>query len=276
MATFLSAIVSIVGYGYFVAMFIAYYAFAFPPEFLPALPSGLAAYLYPYTMFDAAGGAASSTAAGVAIDGALMLAFGVAHSLFARTSVKRAMRIPVEYERSFYVLQSSALLHVQMAYWVDFGGGEGTLWRFAPGSGAATAACAGAAAGFLFCLTATLALDHFRLVGLSQGFGVDLNKTFGLAPKADGGDANGVVARWHYGIVAHPIMSGMMLLCVSTPVMTLPRLLFGAGNILYMYVAVTRYEEPQLEREMGAGYSRYLASVPRFCPLFPAAKAKQQ
>ena len=125
---------------------------------------------------------------------------------------------------------------------------------------------AGAAVGFLWCLTATFALDHFRLVGLSQGWGVDLNAKAGLAPKSASGGGDSVVARWHYGVMAHPIMAGMMLLCVSAPVMTLPRALFGAGNIAYMYVAVTRYEEPQLEREMGAPYSKYLSSTPRFCP----------
>lgn len=124
--------------------------------------------------------------------------------------------------------------------------------------------------GFVFLLTATFALDHFELCGLTQAFGIDFNGKLGLAA----GEGNSVVARAHYALVAHPIMTGMMIGCWATPTMTSPRLLFACMNTMYMVVAVKQLEEPQLDELIGPAYGDYLATVPSFCPLFPPARAK--
>ncbi len=116
-------------------------------------------------------------------------------------------------------------------------------------------------------VTATFALDHFELNGLSQAFGIDLNAKLGLAAAAS--TKGGVVARAHYSIVAHPIMTGMLIACWSTPVMTAPRLLFAIVNTVYIVIAVKAFEEPQLDKTIGPAYGEYLATVPSFCPFSP-------
>ena len=67
-------------------------------------------------------------------------------------------------------------------------------------------------------------------------------------------------------------MTGLMIGCWATPVMTSPRLLFAVINTLYMVYATKKYEEPRMEEMLGDGYTNYLKSVPSFCPFAPTAK----
>ena len=48
--------------------------------------------------------------------------------------------------------------------------------------------------GFAFMLSATFAVDHFHLFGLTQASGVDINAKVGLAPRLD-----------QYGVSLHPL-----------------------------------------------------------------------
>jgi methanethiol S-methyltransferase len=259
-----AAAFSVVSYLYFFAYFCAYWAFLLPPAVLEAyLPAALAAAV-PYNMEGSA-----SSADGLLTDLALLAAFALPHSILARTSTKAAHGMPVAWERPFYVFQSTALLHAQMAFWRSFDGP--TLWDLSAHAAASSVIHALFAFGFAFLLSSTFALDHFELAGLSQGFGVDLNAKLGLAAAA--AKEGGVVARAHYSIVAHPIMTGMMIGCWATPVMSAPRLLFAVANTTYMVVAVKCFEEPQLDATIGPAYGEYLSTVPSFCPMFPKARA---
>jgi protein-S-isoprenylcysteine O-methyltransferase Ste14 len=198
------------------------------------------------------------------LDLLLIAAFALPHSILARTSIKEAHGIPTSWERAFFVFQSTVLLHMQMAMWKNFDGP--TLWDFSADTNVSNIIYAFFACGLLFQLTSTFALDHFRLFGLSQAFGVDINAKFGLAPAATKG---GVTVRAHYTIVAHPIMTGMMIGCWATPVMSAPRLLFAVANTAYIVIAVKSLEEPQLDVSLGPAYGEYLTTVPSFCPMFP-------
>jgi protein-S-isoprenylcysteine O-methyltransferase Ste14 len=151
---------------------------------------------------------------------------------------------------------------MQIVLWKNFDGPN--LWDLPADANISNFICSFL---FFFMLTSTFALDHFELFGLSQAFGIDLNAKLGLAVAAS--IKGGVVARAHYSIVAHPIMTGMLIICWSTPVMTAPRLLFAVVNTLYIVVAVKVFEEPQLDRNIGPAYGEYLATVPSFCPFFP-------
>lgn len=200
------------------------------------------------------------------MDLALLAVFTIPHSFFARTSVKKSMNLS-SLERPFYIAQATALLHLQMHFWQNFAGPQ--LWDVRHDGGLTKAILSFYCFGFLWFISSTFAIDHFHLTGLTQGFGMDLNAMFGLSPAAS---ADGIVKRWHYGIVAHPQILGIMIGCWATPVMTAPRLLFAVINTLYMIHAVTKYEEPRLEEMLGVGYTNYLKSVPSFCPFAPAAK----
>ena len=107
------------------------------------------------------------------------------------------------------------------------------------------------------------ALDHFWLFGLSQGYGIDINKKMGLSATED---ADGFVVRWHYSLCAHPIMTGMLLGLWATPYMTPSHFLFSSVLTSWIFLAVKYLEEPQLERMIGERYTEYLREVPRYVP----------
>jgi protein-S-isoprenylcysteine O-methyltransferase Ste14 len=124
----------------------------------------------------------------------------------------------------------------------------------------------------LFLFTATFALDHFTLFGLSQGLGFDINKALGMYPSTKAG----ISTRLHYGIVAHPIMTGFLMVFMGAPYMTRARLLFGVVNGLYAYGATKFIEEPYLIKTIGKPYEMYLSKVPGFCPFTSPARPAQE
>lgn len=241
---------------YSIGVFVAYWAFLVPTAVLDARLSK--ALGIPYNME-----ACAQDPNGLLLDLVLIAAFALPHSILARTSIKEAHGIPTAWERAFFVFQSTVLLHMQMAMWKNFDGP--TLWDFSADTNVSNIIYAFSACGLLFMMTATFALDHFRLGGLSQAFGVDISAKLGLAPAA----TNGVTVRAHYTIVAHPIMTGMMIALWATPFMTAPRLLVAVANTAYIYIAVKAFEEPQLVADIGPAYGEYLTTVPSFCPMFP-------
>ena len=255
----LPALFSVVSYAYFCCIFSLYWAFLVPRDLLPAFASRLV----PWSLSSAPRG--SSDGGALLLDVLLLAAFAAPHSALARAPVKAFLGLPAAMERPFYILQSSALLHLQLAAWRDFGGAH-PLWDARGDAVLCGAIMACFAAGLLFLLTASFALDHFHLLGLSQGLGVDVNAALGFAGKAPAAAAGGLSIRWHYAFVAHPIMTGTLVCLWATPLMTFPRLLFAAVNSLYIFTAVKCCEEPALRAEIGEPYSRYLQVTPSFCP----------
>lgn len=261
-AGIISAVLSLGAYAYFFLYFCAYWAFLVPQDYLKQyLPTAIVD-LIPYKMESAPSGVGLEA---ILTDVALLAAWMIPHSFFARSSVKKSMGLGA-LERPFYIFQATALLHLIMHLWQNFAGPE--LWDVTHNEGLSKAILGFFLFGFLWLLSSTFAIDHFHLTGLTQGFGMDMNKMLGLSPAAG---ADGVVKRAHYSIVAHPIMMGMMIGCWATPVMTAPRLLFAVLNTLYMVYAVKNFEEPRLKEMIGPGYTEYLKTVPSFCPFAPAA-----
>lgn len=74
------------------------------------------------------------------------------------------------------------------------------------------------------------------------------------------------MTRWHYGIVAHPIMTGMLLNLWATPIMTGSRLVCALFFTFYIVVAVLKYEEPSIRDSLGEDYDEYLKKTSRFFP----------
>lgn len=166
-------------------------------------PNNVGSYLGPFTVFEYNVDQDPSdvgTAQGVATNVGLMLIFAFFHSLLARNSIKKVMKIPNTIERSFFVLQAAILVHLQMHFWKGFE--YPLLWSIR--GKAEYVLIALQLVGILFLLTATFALDHFHLFGLAQAYGVDINKFVGLST---GKDAEGELSvRFHYALVAHPLM----------------------------------------------------------------------
>ena len=142
-------------------------------------------------------------------DVALLAAWMIPHSFFARSSVKKSMGLGA-LERPFYIFQvplrlvldtcptnrclwyvqcadpflnqATALLHLIMHLWQNFAGPE--LWDVTHNEGLSKAILGFFLFGFLWLLSSTFAIDHFHLTGLTQGFGMDMNKMLGLSPAA--------------------------------------------------------------------------------------------
>ena len=246
-----TAVAAVAIYGYMFVVFLCFWGFLLPERIFSFAP-----YKFETSTV------APSVAAAVLIDIALLMAFIIPHSTLARTSIKAKMNIPESFERPFFVLQTTIIMHLQMIYYRELPDTE-PIWNVSEDSPFYWVLLVGFAFGFLFLFSATFALDHFWLFGLSQGTGVDLNKMIGLAATDS---ADGFVVRWHYSLCAHPIMTGMFFGLWSTPVMTAGHLIFASVNSAWMLGAIRYLEEPQLKEIIGKPYVEYLESVPTYAP----------
>jgi protein-S-isoprenylcysteine O-methyltransferase Ste14 len=285
-ASKISAAFSMVVYLYFFVGFHLFLAFLLPADVVPESLHGIVRTLDTAPEADSAWDA-------IVCNLLLILAFTLPHTILATDTVKTFHGIPESYERPMYVLQTTAALHALTIFWRGFLGGF-HLWDLR-GTASETYVLYLWTIGYLFLLSATFALDHFHLFGLTQGFGIDFNKAIGLSTNSHpmkedvstgkcpissarttnkiGKTGHGLVVRWHYSLVAHPIMTGMLTCFWATPVMTAPRLLFAVGLTTYILAEVKLMEEPRLKSKMGKAYDQYLKSVPSFCPYYaPPAK----
>jgi len=246
-----------------------YFTFMMPPSLTDHFPDVLVLYsMYrPATV-------AVQIAPAWAVDCLLMALFCLPHSFFATDATKSLMNLPKSFERSFYIMQSAALLHIQMHFWQPFGE-SWVLWNFANDSIAYMVLNVVFASGFFILLFATFCIDHFSLFGLSQAFNTDISAALRISTKS-----TGLTTRGLYSIVAHPIMTGVLLGLWAAPTMTASRLLLASFTTVYLVAAVKLLEEPRMRAQHGQAYSTYLQSVPAFCPFFPvsshnaSAKAK--
>ena len=255
-ASVFTAIISFLVYGYFFGTFMSWFGFLLPHNYLP----DAFANMLPYSMDKAQ--VSPKTVQAILVDFFLLSAFAIPHSILARASVKKAMGLPQALERSFFVLQAAIFMHIYMYCWQDFEP-DFALWKVPSQSSASYLINGLFLFGMVFVLSASFALDHFHLFGLTQGFGFDFNKKLGLTADQQAGE---LVIRWHYSFVAHPIMTGVLITLWATPAMTGPRLLLAIVKTLYILVAVIKFEEPSLEQMIGSKYRDYRLSVPRFIP----------
>lgn len=200
-------------------------------------------------------GGAGPLGPALAVDLALLLAFGLQHSVMARPGFKRAIErwVPRSMERSTYVLVSGLLLLAIFWLWRPI---PAVLWDVA-GTPLGALAWAGYAAGWGLAVWATFALSHFHLFGVSQ-----------VAAYVGGREHPRMALRSTllYRLVRHPMTTGLLLAFWSTPRMTVGHLVFAAGMTAYSLVA-TVLEERDLIRQFGDGYRAYRREVPALIPI---------
>lgn len=200
------------------------------------------------------GPATGPLAEAIAIDAALLALFAVQHSGMARQGFKRWLtrRIPVEAERSTYVLASSAVLCLLFWQWRPLGG---TVWT---SEGIVHDALVGAyLAGWVLLVYVTFLIDHFDLFGLRQSWnawkGREYRPPVFRTPS---------LYRW----VRHPLYVGWLLIFWAAPTMTIGHLVFAAGSTAYILVAI-RFEERDLLAIHGQEYADYQQRVPMLVPM---------
>lgn len=204
----------------------------------------------------------------VAIDLALLLAFGLVHSLLARRAVKaRLARIfPAALERSLYSLVAGLQMGLICWAWqplpapvwqLSAAGAAGAVGALATGRewlGLGLWALQGAGWGIVIAALATIGSTH--LFGLQQASRAAHDLPY-VAPPFE--------IRGLYRHVRHPVYTGSLVAIWSTPTMSQGRLLLVGVLTVYLFVGLA-FEERDLEREFGEAYREHRRRVPSLVP----------
>jgi protein-S-isoprenylcysteine O-methyltransferase Ste14 len=191
----------------------------------------------------------------VVINAALVLVFGLQHSVMARPAFKRVWTrlIPEPIERSTYVLVSNLVVIGLIVLWQPLGP---VVWDL-PAGPARWAAWALFTLGWLMVPAVSLMINHFDLFGTRQVWLHWQGQPYTSLPFR---------TPLLYGRMRHPLYVGWAIAFWATPTMTLGHLLLAAGLTVYMLVAVV-FEERDLVAYFGQAYEDYRRRVPMFVPL---------
>ncbi len=188
------------------------------------------------------------------IDTALLLLFGLQHSLMARGFFKEKIlqKLSEASRAATYAVASSLALVLLFLFWQPI---DGTVWDFGGGAGYWLFLLL-YVAGWLIAFLATFIIDHFALFGLHQGYRVlrgipEPESTFEV--------------RYFYKYVRHPIQAGTMVGLFTTPVMSQGHLLFSLGMGVYILIGLW-FEEKSLVALFGEKYQAYRKTTPMLFP----------
>lgn len=189
-----------------------------------------------------------------AVNLALILIFGLQHSVMARPAFKQwwTRFVPHEAERSTYVLFTNLALILLFWQWQPMGV---VIWNVTDpiGRGLLYGLYA---LGWLTVLVTTFLINHFDLFGLRQSWLALLGKPYThLGFKTPG----------PYQFVRHPLYVGWLLAFWATPTMTIGHLVFALGMTAYILVAIG-FEERDLADFHGPAYENYRRTVPMLVP----------
>lgn len=197
--------------------------------------------------------ASSNFIQALAIDIALVVAFGLQHSIMARPAFKKQWTkiVPPAAERSTYVLASAVFLGLIVYFWQPLGG---VLWQIENPIAVAVIYTL-FALGWGLVFLSTFLINHFDLFGLRQ---VWLN--FRDQPYT----TLKFETPWLYRYMRHPLYTGFMLALWAAPTMTAAHFIFALLLTIYILIG-SRLEEKDLEHALPE-YKRYKDEVPMFFP----------
>lgn len=184
----------------------------------------------------------------------LLLAWGLQHSVMARTGVKQMLwRKPAApLERSTYVMASSLMLGLVMWCWQPM---VGQAWQMEwPALRGVT--------WFLFMAGLALVLysaaltDGADLLGWRQAHGFAAGVSYRAPP---------FTQRSLYRVMRHPMMLGVLLALWATPEMTTTHLMFSVGMSVYILLGM-HFEEASMLKTLGDPYRAYRQNTWRLIP----------
>ena len=185
--------------------------------------------------------------------------FAAQHTIMARPAFKRwwTKIIPVEIERSTFVLVASLLLLLLYWQWRPM---TGVIWNMENSVG--TMLLYGIFwLGWITVLLSTFMIDHFDLFGLRQVFLPLINKEYHHLTFR---------TTMLYKYVRHPIMLGFIIAFWATPYMSAGHLLFAIATTGYILIGL-QFEEHDLRTYIGPDYDEYRQRVPMLMPCMKKA-----
>lgn len=210
--------------------------------------AALGYFLYAYLVRFGHAAPPGPVLAPVTVDLALFSAFGLHHSLFARTVVKGWVRrvLPRVLERSFYTWVASALLLATCWWWHPVPGVLYVLPAWAAWIGLAAQVT-----GIVLTFAGSRAIDVLELAGVRPVL---------LARHATPATHVPLMTAGVFGLVRHPLYFGWALLVFGAPTMTATRLVFAIVSTAYLAIAIP-WEEHNLIDTFGDDYREYQRSV---------------
>lgn len=207
-------------------------------------------------------GPAPDAAVALAVNLGLLGLFAIQHSVMARPGFKLwwIRFVPVEAERSVYVLASSLAMIALYAFWQPLPSVVFAL-ESPLASGIALGVCA---LGYLTVLYSTFLIDHFDLFGLRQSWLALRNRAYTHRPFRTPG---------LYKYVRHPLYVGWLAFFWATPVMTVGHLLLALGITAYILIAI-RFEERDLLAHFGPEYRAWRERTPLLIPRLRSRKPR--
>jgi protein-S-isoprenylcysteine O-methyltransferase Ste14 len=198
-------------------------------------------------------GAAGAFGGALLVDTALLVLFGLQHSVMARPGFKAwwTRIVPHSIERSTYVLASSAALALLYGLWQPI---PMSVWHAEGVAGAALQGLFFAGVGLV--LYSTFLIDHFDLFGLRQVF---------LHLRRRAYQEKRFTTPSLYKRIRHPLYLGWFVTMWATPSMSAGHFLFALVLTAYIYLAIP-LEERDLSAALGANYRRYRERTPMFVP----------
>jgi len=207
------------------------------------------------------------TGPAIVVNVALLALFGLQHSGMARPAFKAYLtrRVPEALERTVYIAMACFAVWVLCLGWQPL---PGQVWSADGVAGALLDA--GFWLGFALVYVATLLLNHFHLLGLSQAYR-------GYVIQVPDATSDRLQVHGPYRLVRHPLMTGLLLCFWSASTLTVGHLLWAIGMTAYIVLG-TVLEERDLVARFGAAYRHYAAEVPAFFPsvLRPATRARRR
>ncbi len=189
----------------------------------------------------------------LAVDLALILIFGLHHSVAARPRIKTWIErlFSIQLERSVYAFASSTLLIAICVFWQPL---PGILWNIELPLARALI-FSFFALGLIFAVWSTFLIDHAALVGLRQS---------GWCKSAqDQGHEFRQPALYRY--VRHPMQLGILILLWATPHMSTGHALLSAAVTAYIFIGLY-FEERALMHSFGSTYAEYRRRVGKLLP----------
>jgi protein-S-isoprenylcysteine O-methyltransferase Ste14 len=196
----------------------------------------------------------SSNLAAMLINVALIILFGLQHSIMARTSFKQRLKqiLPEAAERSTYVLLSGVFMAIAIYFWQPL---PGMIWNV-ENTTAQVILWSAYAIGWGYLFVATFVTNHFELMGLRQVYLYFTNQPYSKLP---------FTKKYMYRYSRHPMMLGVLIGMWALPMMSVSHFVMSILLTIYIVIGVI-LEERDLIRQFGNTYHQYRKQIATLIP----------